>query len=269
MNSSESGSNLLNHIQLDMATTHGSCCRSLRGKTFVDALSAYALASSAVSHPYLDAFKKGEHPCMSLAIQDFAYQYGIYSAKFISYVDSVINQLSNPSHQTILRENLNEEKGHTDESHLPIEIAQSVQGTPHAVLYKRFQTAVGVDQDYKARHRQCQFAVLWSKHFKHLCDMDECVAVGAIGIGTELLVAHIYRQILEGLVKHSHLSLSERVFFDLHSHCDTEHAAQLAMIATELATNQDACEKIEYGVKAALYLRITFWDKMLERANRQ
>ena len=52
---------------------------------FIDQLSAEALASTAVNHPYLSAIRQGDLPNMSLAIKDFAFQYEIYSSKFIRY----------------------------------------------------------------------------------------------------------------------------------------------------------------------------------------
>jgi len=108
---------------------------------------------------------------------------------------------------------------------------------------------------------------LWSKQFLQLCLMNEYVGVGAIGIGTELIVSSIYNQILEGLKNHSDLTMTQRVFFDLHSECDEEHAAQMILIAEDLALDHSACEQIEYGVNMAINMRVMYWDKMLERAN--
>lgn len=96
--------------------------------------------------------------------------------------------------------------------------------------------------------------------------MNECVGVGAIGIGTELIVSKIYLQILEGLKNHTKLTLTQRVFFDLHSACDDDHAAQLISIALELAVSDKARQQIEYGMNESINLRTAFWDDMLSRA---
>ena len=45
-----------------------------------------------------------------------------------------------------------------------------------------------------------------------------------------------------------------------------EMAAQLILIAEDLAEDQSACEQIEYGARMAVNLRTLFWDKMLDRA---
>lgn len=44
---------------------------------FIDRLSAEALTSKAVNHPYLRAMREGDLPNMDLAIKDFAFQYGL------------------------------------------------------------------------------------------------------------------------------------------------------------------------------------------------
>jgi len=225
-----------------------------------------ALASNAVNHPYLRALRDGNLPNYNLAIKDFAFQYGVYSKQFTQYLKAVIKNLKNAKHQEMLLENLTEEKGDTHDVELPPDVLATVTGIPHAQLYRRFQEAVGVNDDYRNNTEESQTASLWRDQFLQLCETNEHVGVGAIGIGTELIVSSIYSQILDGLKAHSSLTMTERVFFDLHSQCDDEHAAQMLSIAKELATDHTACEKIEYGAKMALNMRTVFWDRMLERA---
>jgi len=233
---------------------------------FIDRLSADALTSYAVNHPYLRAMREGRLPNMALAIQDFAFQYGLYSRQFVQYLLAVIENLNDEQHKEILLGNLVEEQGDVHDVELPPDVLASIEGKPHALLYRDFQEAVGVDMDYQEQAAQSQTVILWRDQFLQLCQMDECVGVGAIGIGTELIVSSIYNQILEGLKSHSELTMVERVFFDLHSQCDDEHAAQMISIAKDLAQDSMACERIEYGTKMAINMRIQFWDKMLERA---
>lgn len=232
----------------------------------INRIKTEALASRAVHHPYLKALQHSDLPNFDLAIKDFAFQYGIYSKQFTQYLKAVINNLNNVKHREMLLENLTEEQGDTHDVELPAEVLATVTGIPHAQLYNRFQKAVGVDDAYCAKTEESATATLWRDQFLQLCALDECVGVGAIGIGTELIVSSIYSKILDGLKSHSELSMTNRVFFDLHSHCDDEHAAQLLLIAKDLAIDEAACEKIEYGAKMALYMRSVFWDNMLARA---
>jgi len=232
----------------------------------INRIKTEALASEAVHHPYLKALQHGEVPNYDLAIKDFAFQYGIYGKKFTQYLQAVIKNLKSAKHQAMLLENLAEEQGDTHNIELPADVLATVSNIPHAHLYRRFQEAVGVDDSYRDNTEASQTAILWRDQFLQLCALDECVGVGAIGIGTELIVSSIYNQILEGLKTHSQLTMSERVFFDLHSECDDEHAEQLLSIARDLASDSSACERIEYGAKMALHMRTVFWDKMLARA---
>ena len=229
-------------------------------------VSAEALDSTAVNHPYLRALRQGIYPNIDMAFQDFAFQYGLYSARFTRYVSAVIENLSNAEHKQILLTNLAEEKGVVNDVELPPDVLASVTGQPHSILFRRFQESLGVDADYRQATPKCQTGLLWSKQFLQLCETNECVGVGAIGIGTELIVSSIYNQILKGLEAHTNLTMTEHVFFNLHSQCDEQHAVQIALIAEDLARNNTACDQIEYGVKMAINMRVIFWDKMHERA---
>lgn len=178
----------------------------------------------------------------------------------------MIDSLNDKQHKEILLKNLVEEQGDVHDIELPPDVLASIDGKPHSQLYRRFQEAVGVDLSYQETEDQSQTAIFWRDQFLQLCKMDACVGIGAIGIGTELIVSSIYNQILEGLKSHSDLTMIERVFFDLHSQCDDEHATQMISIAKDLAQDKMASERIEYGARMAINMRIQFWDKMLERA---
>ena len=240
--------------------------RHSSGAAFVRSISAEALDSAAVNHPYLRAMSQGDFPNIDMAFKDFAFQYSLYSARFTRYVSAVIENLSSAEHTQILLINLAEEKGVVNDVELPPDVLTSVTGQPHSNLFRRFQESLGVNIDYRETTAKCQTGLLWSRQFLQLCEMNECVGVGAIGIGTELIVSSIYNQILEGLETHTNLTMAEHVFFNLHSQCDEQHAEQIALITEDLARNSRACDQIEYGVKMAINMRVIFWDKMHERA---
>ena len=239
------------------------------GAAFIERISAEALDSTAVNHPYLDALRDADFPDYRHALKDFAFQYGLYSSRFTRYVDAVIEQLSDAGHRRILESNLAEEQGDTHGVDLPAEVLATVIGRPHASLFRRFQQALDIDDDHHDAPPGDHAGRRWSKAFLELCELDECIGVGAIGIGTELVVSSIYNQVLVGLREHSGLSMTEHVFFDLHSQCDEEHADQMLTIAADLARDNESCNKIAYGARKAIELRSAFWDEMLQRARRQ
>ena len=236
------------------------------GATFINAMRDHVFDSSAVKHPYLEAIRNGDFPNVELALKDFSFQYGIYNSQFIRCLSAVIDNLGQAEHKQILQSNLDEERGHVHDIELPPDVLASIDGVPHPDLFRRFQEALGVDAGYCVEVSGHSSGLIWSQKFLNLCEMNEYVGVGAIGIGTELIVSNIYNQILIGLKAHSSLTVMQHVFFDLHSECDDEHGAQMLLIAEELALDQRACDKIEYGVNAAIKLRTEFWDSMLERA---
>lgn len=240
--------------------------KNLLGDRFIKNLTDEALNSPAVNHPYLRAFSKGEFPDVEFATKDYAYQYGLYNKQFVRYLSTVIDNLSEAQHKEILQSNLEEEKGHVHDVILPADVLASINDQPHTQLYRRFQKAIGVDFDRPLSSADREAGLHWSEQFLSLCKINACVGVGALGIGTELIVSKIYHQILEGLRNFTDLTLSQRVFFELHTECDEEHAAQLIEIAQDLAINEEACKQIEYGVSKAIHMRVEFWDKMYERA---
>lgn len=238
------------------------------GDAFVRRISARALVSKATHHPYLRALRIGAFPDIHLALQDFAFQYSRYSRHFVTYLSAVIDNLSDPEHKRILQSNLADERGEAHDVDLPPDVQQSIAGLSHANLFQRFQDALGANAAPGPEAADSRCGEAWRDAFQALCERNEYVGVGAIGIGTELIVSRIYAQILKGLKRHSRLTASERVFFDLHSHCDDEHAEQLMGVAVKLAQDRKACEQIGYGVLMAIDLRRRFWDTMLERARR-
>jgi pyrroloquinoline quinone (PQQ) biosynthesis protein C len=233
---------------------------------FIKRISDEVLDSTAVNHPYLSAMSKGDFPDVDFAIKDFAYHYGLYNSQFIRYLSAVIDGFSNDKYKQILQSNLDEEKGNVHDTDLPADVLANINNQSHTQLYRRFQQAVGVDLELISSDTDNVAGLQWRKQFLTLCEMNECVGVGAIGIGTELIVSKIYNQILEGLKTYTDLTMTQYVFFELHSKCDDDHAAQLINIAVDLAVNEEACKQIEYGVSMAIKMRTDFWDKMLDRA---
>lgn len=234
-------------------------------KKFIAELNDYALSSRAVRHPYIDSLVEGGFSNMDFALKDFSYQYGIYSSKFIVYIMAVYNRLESFDHKVIIEENLQEEKGQSNHDlDLPSELIASVTGVPHSKLYSDFRASIGGSEGVDLPVSSC--AELWSEQFLKLCEQKSTVGIGAIGFGTERIVSEIYSQILKSLKRFTSLSRSEMVFFELHSKCDEEHAAQLEVIAGQLASTPEKRLEVEYGMRAALSLREMFWDKMNLRA---
>ena len=225
---------------------------------FVGALAADAQAHGAVHHEYLQRFSQGDLPCMRFAIADFSLQYATYSSGFTSYLQAVINSLHSAEHRHQLQDNLAEEQGLLDDTGHHI---------PHAQLFERFRRAAGVSEQQEAEFRPCVTATTWRDLFLQKCQSSQNgVGLGAIGIGTELVVSAIYTQIRQGLREHSALSDADCLFFDLHIDCDDGHADELLRITEDLCSDAEHREAVRFGAISALNLRNAFWDVMLSRS---
>lgn len=228
-------------------------------EAFVEALCQEALAHPAVNHQYLVDMAAGRFDDMPAALRDFCYQYHFYSAEFTSYLEGVIGGLPCPTHRETLRHNLEEERGHND--------AENPDGIPHTELFMRFKRASGVTEAFEASTKPIASALIWRDLFLQKCQSRQLgVGLGAIGIGTEMIVSRIYGYLHDAVANYSNMSPQDYIFLRLHLDCDDEHAADLKAISIELAEDHDVREALRFGVFSSLNLRNNFWDVMLARA---
>lgn len=228
-------------------------------EAFIDALSADALAHPAVNHPYLQRLASGELPDTSAAIRDYCHQYWFYSAEFVTYLNAVIDGLQSQTHQNILQENLNEELGQDEEG--------NPDCIPHTELFQRFRKAAGVTADYEAENAPCTTVSVWHDLFLQKCRSKQAgVGVGAIGIGTEMVVSSVYKYLHQAVTRHTEMTADDYLFLTLHLDCDDQHADDLKQISVDMADSADHREALRFGVLSSLNLRNTFWDVMLARA---
>ena len=223
----------------------------------------------AVHHPYLIALKNGSFsdPCM--AIKDFSVQYAGYTSWFPKFLTAAISKMNDPSHRMHLLDNLNEECGNIDSEE--IELLKKlgikedwVQGISHPELFKRFKLSLDIDPESEI----CEAVEMWREMFLNvLYNGSEAEVIGAIGIGTESIVKHIYKHITLGIQTHTNLQKYDYVFFELHSEIDDAHGEIMIQIAKEMVKkNPNDYYAIRKGMLKALNLRVMFWDMMYERS---
>jgi pyrroloquinoline quinone (PQQ) biosynthesis protein C len=224
-----------------------------------------AIQHEAVHHSYLQKLSQGEFSDMKKALAYFASQYECYSAWFPKYLLAVIDKLSSPAHKAHLLENLEEEKGQLPENDLKAIRALGIDdewviGIPHPTLFHRFKTAISSGLDFDMN----EAVETWRNSFLvYLENCSEAEAVGAIGLGTESVVKHIYRPIIESISVHTELTMRDYVFFPLHTEVDDEHGKVLLAIANELASQSEGnALLVRKGMETALDLRAEFWTKL-------
>lgn len=228
----------------------------------------------AVDHPYLLRLAAGELPDMAAALRDYATQYYGYSAHFPRYLTAVISRLGRPDHRQALIQNLLEEAGHlaADEraalERLGVDPAW-VDGVPHPQLFRAVGERLGAAPFDESDPASLE-VVCWREQFLDtLVHGSSAQAIGALGLGTEGIVKHFYRHLVEAMRRFSGLSRRDYVFFELHCLVDDEHTAALNRIARDVAVDAEARRDLRKGMLKALSLRAVFWDWMLERALRR
>jgi pyrroloquinoline quinone (PQQ) biosynthesis protein C len=242
--------------------------RSLSAVQTVESLTRIALRHRAVRHPYLRAIANGSFPDPSWALADFARQYQGYSVHFPRYLTALLSRLENPSHRRALMSNLFEESGQYCDDDLAALAVQGVKaewivGVPHPELFRRFRIALTEEDDSNEELEvQCWRDMLLST----LTMGSAAEAVGALGLGTELVVSTIYQPFLRAIARQRDLLPRDTAFFPLHTLVDDTHQAILREIAIDLAATESGRVDLACGMNKALMLRDSFWSWLHERA---
>lgn len=221
-------------------------------REFVEALRAEALAHPAARPRLLRRLALGELPSTQEALRLYAHHYSFYSRDFTRYLTGVIEGLPEERHREELLENLREEEGTPGST--------ALEGRPHAELFALFKRGVGVTDSYAAARPPLPTALVWRAQFMALCSSPVLgVGLGAIGLGTELIVPSVYAHLLSALDRCPELPPEARVFFELHLSADDQHAEDLLRVTEEVALTSERREAIRFGAHAALHLRESFW----------
>jgi pyrroloquinoline-quinone synthase len=241
----------------------------ITGEDFVSSLKDYAEKSPAIQHPLLRAIAVGDFRDLPGTITRFLREYYFYSYHFTQYLTAVMSRLERPEHRSMLMPNVMEENGQMDEEHkaelLRAGIEPSFVAAPHPELFRRFLAAIGLSREQILQQPPHLATMAWVDTFDNLCRHgSQEQAVGALGLGTEGIVRHVYLELLQGIKKAwPQMTLQERVFFDLHAHLDDEHAYVMRIITIELCRTVAGRRRVAMGVLQALNARRTFFDHML------
>ena len=251
-------------------TDSGGGCLDLDPHKFVDELAQSALSHRAVCHPYLRAMAAGDLPDTRWALADFARHYYGYSAHFPRYLTALISRLESPAHRTALLANLTEESGQYAGKDLELLAEVGIQrewivGVPHPELFQRFRAAIGVEDE--APSEEHIEVTCWREMFLNLlANGSPAEALGALGVGTENIVRHIYPAFVSALERDGTISARDTVFFPLHAIVDDHHQAALQELAADLSLTREARMDLTRGMHKSLALRASFWSWLHERA---
>ena len=96
-------------------------------------------------------------------------------------------------------------------------------------MFAHFRKAIGADDVRDTG----EIAQDWKELFiAQLTQAGPAEALGALGLGTESIVKHFYRPLIQAIRNHTDLSRRDYVFFELHAELDDEHGELMLNIAS-------------------------------------
>lgn len=158
-------------------------------------------------------------------------------------------------------ENLTEESGSYDEQDLVrLEergiLREWIVEVPHPELFARFRRVLGLSDD---DHGGLEVASWRDMFHTVLAHGTAAEAIGALGLGTENVVADVYAYVVQAIERED-LAPRDVVFFPLHCDVDHHHQEVLRAIAIDMAQSPEGRDRLRRGMRRALYLRAGFWD---------
>ncbi len=166
------------------------------------------------STPFLRSCREGT--VTRSVLERFLSQQFFYSRHFTRYLCALLSNVVNDADRRELTENLVDETG-----------LGKAGGVPHSVLYQDMLKELGVDINKATPLPETQNLVqtMWES-----CrNPNPAVGLGALCLGAEAIVPHVYSQIVQGF-ESCGIPSESLSFFNIHIACDDEHAVTMKNI---------------------------------------
>lgn len=164
--------------------------------------------------PFLTRCREGSVTLFEL--DTFIIQQFHYARHFTRYLCALMGNLPQESDRSALASNLFEELG-----------LSGGTGVAHAVIYRQMMVERQLDDQGTPAHPETLHLV---KSMLTACsNSDPLVGLGALCLGAEAIVPHVYSQIVSGFLSVGE-SLDRLKFFTIHIEDDDEHAVTMRKI---------------------------------------
>lgn len=131
----------------------------------------------------------------------------------------------------------------------------------HPALFRRFLSALGLSGDKLSALSPLKETAAFSATYEQVCRNGHWLeGMGAMGPGTECVVAPIYSQILDGLKQSSDVSDADCVFWTIHVHCDDGHGKNFIDAVRPYMGDADNRAHLRRGALTALEARERWLD---------
>jgi len=242
-----------------------------RRERYYQRLLKEAAIHPAMNHIWLQNVSNQTYGNMNVVFAEFAREYHGYCASFADYLGGVIHVLENEDHKDIFKCRLLEQSGQVEptdcDSLKDIGIdPDEVNGIPRPELFRRFCYAMGLTR-HNLKHISVA-AMRWRWQFlMFLAKASPAAAVGALGLGTEYVAQHTYKEMVSTLRDLSTVNREDCVFFELHCIGNDEDEGKLQEVSLSLLNDEDDYHEMRRGMLAALELRNQFFNHLHQRAS--
>lgn len=171
-----------------------------------------------------------------------------YSREFTRYLCALLANIENEKDRRELTENLVDETG-----------LGTVKGTPHSILYREMMKRMGVDPDKTEATSETQ--ALIDTMLESCRNSNSAVGLGALCLGAEAIVPHVYSQIVQGFERHGYTK-EDLDFFYLHIGCDDEHALTMKKIIDREIGDERKRQMLKCSARRVIAARARFFNSL-------
>lgn len=196
--------------------------------------------------PFLTRCRTGEITMDEL--RSFLAQQYFYSRHFTRYLCALLSNILDEKDRLALTDNL------IDETGLGID-----KGIPHSVLYRQMLERLGVNPQRHSVLPETQ--ALIDTMFESCRNSNPVIGLGALCLGAEAIVSHLYAQIVQGFRAHG-ITENNLDFFHIHIACDDEHAETMREIILRGLTTQEQKLALKCAAQRAIAARARFFSAL-------
>ena len=196
--------------------------------------------------PFLSRCRSGQVTIAEL--KEYLVQQYFYSRHFTRYLCALLSNMSDEEDRQALTENLVDEAG-----------LGEVKGIPHSRIYRSMLDSFGLEPKVSKPLPETESLV---KLMLLSCrDSDGAVGLGALCIGAEAIVPHLYGQIVKGFEANG-FTKEQLHFFYLHMECDDEHSATMQKIILNRFADEVSLTKLGTSAQNLIKARTLFFEAL-------
>jgi pyrroloquinoline quinone (PQQ) biosynthesis protein C len=175
-----------------------------------------------------------------------------YSRHFTRYLSALLSSIVDETDRRDLVQNLFEEMG-----------LGAFGSVPHSQIYRDMMRTMGVSLADEAPSPETDELI--ATMFECSSSKRPMVGLGALCLGAEAIVPHLYSTIVHGFESIGEPT-ENLTFFHIHIEGDDEHAVTMRrIIVRELERHPESLVDLEYGAARAIAARIRFFEALSQR----